>query len=160
MQMGDAIGTIPATVVTGLTVVLEERAIGAGTVTRDGLKEQLNDVLQESGLTATVDKLVSLCSTSQGRQLSQEVAPFPPAPEQEEGAEASHGCTPFLWGGRLARVREDFTFPKGGPLTAWTFYLCGDEAQGYPPYRSPTHFLQFDCNRHTESTICPQVSGA
>jgi len=61
-QVGGGMEALPGSVVAGVIQVLEERAIGAGTVTRDGLKDHLNDVLKDSGLLATVDRLVGLCS--------------------------------------------------------------------------------------------------
>jgi hypothetical protein len=135
-QVGGGMEALPGSVVAGVIQVLEERAIGAGTVTRDGLKDHLNDVLKDSGLLATVDRLVGLCS--EGRPN-----PNPVEGRNENDAEAGnagdgdgHGFRPFCWGGHLRRVRQDFTFPKGGPLTAWIFYLCGDGTKGYPPYRS------------------------
>lgn len=68
-QIAVVLNDIPDKVVEGVTGVLEERAIGAGTVTRDGLKAHLNEVLRESGLTATVATLAGLVSGSQGARL-------------------------------------------------------------------------------------------
>ena len=92
---------IPDKVVAGVTDVLEERAIGAGTVTRDGLKSHLNEVLRESGLTETVETLAGLVSSSQGARL----------PRAGEGEEVHCGLADSAC---MTRFRPLSGFPASG----------------------------------------------
>lgn len=102
-------------VVGGVTQVLEDRAIGAGTVTRDGLRNMLNEVLNKAGLFEAVERM----------RASSGAPSAPPNQAQESNL--------FMWNGSFHRVPQTFTFPVGGALVCWQHYCCGDATKGYPP---------------------------
>jgi hypothetical protein len=102
-------------VVQGVTNVLEERAIGAGTVTTHGLKEMMKtvmgDVLGEAGVPEVLEF---------ARNRDQAANAQPPLPN---------------WGDRPI-LPPEFSFPKQPPLTLWQLWCCGNTSLKYPPYRN------------------------
>jgi hypothetical protein len=114
------LNNIPSTVVEGVMAELESRAIGAGTVTRSGLKDLLNDCLSEAGVFDLVNKL------STGIQLQSAVA------ENELITASADNARVHFWGGKLHILPEDFTFPNCGVLVAWQIWCCGDASKQIP----------------------------
>ena len=113
-------------VVQGVIEVLEERAIGAGTVTRDGLHDMIGECLSEFGLTTLVAELRSqrvdnglVTNNENSQQLNDE----------------SRQRQMFMWGGRFRHIPEDFSFPKTGIYYAWQQWLLGNREKQYPPLR-------------------------
>lgn len=110
--------TLADRVVAGVTQVLEERAIGAGVVTYDGLKEMLSNVL---------DERLQL----RGIEL--------PGGEQNVAGAPRYVAQPVqmhMWGGKFHPVPEDFDLPQGSLLTAYQSWCCGNNAKQYPPLRT------------------------
>ena len=120
----DAVPQLVAQVIEGVTQVLEDRAIGAGTVTRDGLHDMLKDILSQAGVYDAVKAL-------RGSSL-------PAANSSGSSSEAAATGTAYLWGGSFHLVPEDFSFPVGSALVAWQHYVCGNSSKGYPPLRRLT----------------------
>ena len=116
--------------------MLEERAITAGTVTRHGLQAMLDSTvskaMEESGMKEAIDAL-----SGQRANLSSQADDPSEARLDDNAAHRGEGIqtTLFTWGGKQSRVRQNFQFPKGTPLTAWQHYLCGNGELGYPPYK-------------------------
>ena len=111
--------------------VLEERAIGAGTVTRQGLEGMLSGILDKAGITSAVEQLTAMYQSG-GQQPARQGEPEAAVPG---GDPPRTQYTRFHWQGRENRVPEDFSFPAGGLLMAWQHFLCGDPVKGYPPFR-------------------------
>lgn len=114
--------TISRDVIDGVVQVLEDRAIGAGTVTRDGLRDLLRSVLRDEGIIEA------------GRRINN--------PSQSSTVETDNETTQQLmtpriysWNGRLSRLPQSFTLPRGTCITAWQAWCCGNVSQGYPPLR-------------------------
>jgi hypothetical protein len=116
------IEAMPPTVIDGVVKELEERAIGAGTVTIDGLEKQLESVLARSGVLGLLSEI---------RQQKQPMHPIHPIQAPESFGFQSYNC-----GGAYHRVPEDFDFPNAGPLTCWKLWCLGDTVKMYPPNRT------------------------
>lgn len=116
-------------VVSGVTGVLEERAIGAGTVTRDGLSEMLTEVFESSSLYDSLTKVLQAQSGCVNTSSSS---------SSSGGQHSRKPLTPYVWGGRFHLVPQDFTLPDGSALQGWQHYLCGNESRNYPPLRLVT----------------------
>jgi hypothetical protein len=104
--------------VLGVVRELERRAIGAGTVTFEGLETMIMSCLRTAGVMDAV-QLVSNPPSNAGL-----TAPTAPVPNRL-----------YTWGGRLSRLPETFRLPDGSPLQAWQYWCCGDPNLGYPPLR-------------------------
>jgi hypothetical protein len=127
VSMEEQIGTIRSlaskmdqvapSVVDGVIKVLEERAIGAGTVTREGLDTLLSDVLARTGIIDFIQNFPQ-----------REAQPHPSTTStiQPEG---------FYWNNAIHSVPEDFEFPQGNLASAWEYWCCGDESHSFPPYK-------------------------
>lgn len=112
-------------VVSGVAQILEERAIGAATVTRHGLSEMLTDVFQSSPLYESLSSFLKLQNGSANTNSS----------SSSSNGHSRRPITPYAWGGRFHLVPQDFSLPDGSALLAWQHYLCGDESHGYPPLK-------------------------
>jgi hypothetical protein len=115
---------IAPSVVDGVVKELEERAIGAKTVTFDGLQaaleQKLTDVLNRTGLTDLVQRLAP-------------GAPAAAAPLQQQRREGPSRV--HMWGGSFHQLPDTFKLPSGGVRVAWLHYLCANDDLGYPPLR-------------------------
>lgn len=103
-------------VIEGIVQELEDRAIGAGTVTRHGLEDMLMSCLTAAGVGQ------SSSSSHMENLVAQE-------------ATRTNQCNLFFWNGQMARLPQDFKFPTGGPCIAWQYWCCGNEIRQYPPLR-------------------------
>jgi hypothetical protein len=112
--------------VDGVIEVLEERAIGAGTVTRNGLESMLTSVLDKAGLFQAVEMIRKRDASDAQMVSSSSVAHG--SDERKQQA--------YLWGGSFHRVPESFSFPVGGVRVCWQQYCCGDSTKGYPPLKA------------------------
>ena len=108
---------IPPTVVSGVADLLEERAVGANTVTRNGLREMLRDLLQP--LQTRLDTLAEGGTALASNTSSEQETPV--------------HWQAFFWGGRFRRVPQDFELPKGGMRTTFQQWCLGNPAKGHPP---------------------------
>ncbi|KAE8902325.1 hypothetical protein PF003_g14132 [Phytophthora fragariae] len=97
---------------------LEKRAIGAGTVTYDGLHDAIRRCLQETGVADLVEKLTT---TS---------APDTNSTEEERESQPCH-----YWGGKFRRVPTEFDIPDCSVRHVWLLWLCGNKAKQVPPLR-------------------------
>jgi len=102
-------GVVPK-IIQGVTDVLEQKAVGLGTVTTHGLKEMLERVLRESG----VEELVQ--SARNGR-------PIGVIEERAVNVERPVVCSYHMWGDQMHMVPEDFELPKSGLLQAWQAWV-------------------------------------
>jgi hypothetical protein len=116
-------------VVTGVVKELNDRAIGAGTVTRDGLQELLETVVASKLRDAGVGRVLQLLESRTDRQLP--VA----GPPDREPSDPDYPYALHTWGGGLHRVPESFRFPKCSPRSAFILYCCGSAEHRYPPLR-------------------------
>lgn len=110
--------SVPSKVVTGVIEVLEERAIGAGTVTYDGLKQMLTEVM---------DERLQL----RGIELPQGELNLADAPRRVVQPVQMH-----MWGGKFHPVPENFDLPQGSLLAGYQAWCCGNDAKQYPPLRA------------------------
>ena len=112
--------------VQGIEAVLENRAIGAGTVTRDGLQDVLStaitDMLQQHGVIDFINN--QNIQTNLTPQHNEGPAEFNPSDN-----------TTHFWGGRFHLVPENFEFPSVGPRLAFQYWCNGDSRLLYPPLR-------------------------
>jgi hypothetical protein len=99
-------------VVSSVIEELEKRAIGAGTLNYDGLRENIMSCLQEAGVARVLASLEARTEAAN--------------PE-----EASNNS--YFWGGRFHLFPETFTLPKGTVLNAWQHWCCGNAAIGTMP---------------------------
>ncbi|KAE9341166.1 hypothetical protein PF008_g10753 [Phytophthora fragariae] len=97
---------------------LEKRAIGAGTVTYDGLHDAIRRCLQETGVADLVEKLTT---TS---------APDTNSTEEERESQPCH-----YWGGKFRRVPTEYDIPDCSVRHVWLLWLCGNKAKQVPPLR-------------------------
>ena len=105
-------------IVTGRVVdVLEERAIGAGTVTRDGLRELLQSALEEAGLPRAIHRLEH------------------PEENKEQVGDVPALFRDFEWGGSIHSVPQDFSFPTVSTMIMFQLWCCGDPVKGIKPFR-------------------------
>ncbi|ETO62281.1 hypothetical protein F444_19805 [Phytophthora nicotianae P1976] len=119
--------------VTDIMRELENRAIGAGTVTFDGLDAALKRCLDTAGVTELISKL--------------NVAPGDASvvPEIPPG-QPSTPC--FFWDGRFRRVPADFKLCECSVEKLWVLWQCGNTSKNIPPLRvldgrdMPTRNLQ------------------
>ena len=54
---------------------------------------------------------------------------------ENEEEDTTQSARLYLWGGKYRRVPENFAFPDSSVLQTWQLWLCGNEAQGWPPLR-------------------------
>jgi len=106
--------------VEGVTKVLEDRAVGMNTVTKDGLQQSL-----QAALAPFAEKLDSILQ-------HQETSSVQPAAESS-AIIAQHDCQLYLWGGTFHRVPEDFDFPRVTVWLAFQLWWLGDPGKKYPP---------------------------
>lgn len=114
---------ITPSTVAGVVKELEDRAIGAGTVTREGMESLLNEILQRTHLNELWGAIENLR------------IPLP-VPVVTEESIPNESRQPFMWNDSLHRVPQDFEFPDATPLLCWQLWLCGDDSKGYPPYKT------------------------
>lgn len=111
------VATIPSKTVNGVVKELEDRAIGAGTVTYQGLQEAINrsltDILNDRGVTANV---------------------------QEQSQMEDNGEAPnvYYWGGRFRVLPQTYKMPYCTTPIALQLWVFGNRREGIPPlYRVP-----------------------
>ncbi|KAG7363926.1 hypothetical protein IV203_037128 [Nitzschia inconspicua] len=107
-------------------VIVEKRAMTAGTVTRDGFEALINGCLEKSGLYQLVQKLED--SPTSGIQQEETLT-------GDEAVTMTHMVGMHSWGGRLHLVPQDFAFPNSWSQIAWQYWMCGDRQKQYPPLR-------------------------
>lgn len=110
---------------------LEDRAIGAKTVTFDGLNEMITDCLDKAGVSELVRQFKDKDAIGTSQRATDSSAGSAPAPTHR----ISNGGFLHFWGGRYRRLPEDFLFPDCGVLPMWQLWMCGNEAQSWPPLR-------------------------
>jgi hypothetical protein len=93
-------------IIAGVVRELEIRAIGAGTVTRDGLKESLMECLEEAGVMRVVRGIESPSVAESIPSVNSTVA---------------------------QRFPIDVKLPVGSVSIAWQYWCCGNASQFYPP---------------------------
>ena len=101
--------------VEGVTQVLEDRAIGAGTVTFDGLRNMLRSVVGE-------------CNG-------------PPRATDTNQTESQNAINtgPGIWhhyGGRFHRVPQNFELPNGSAEQLWIHWCCGNATLQFAPLKN------------------------
>jgi hypothetical protein len=101
-------------VATEVDSILETRAIGAGSVTRQGLEQAMRDILLSTGVADAIRTLTS----SERAQTTPATAALP----QYRLVAGMFRCLP-----------EDFQLPTGTTMAAWQIYCCGNHSKGYPP---------------------------
>ena len=113
--------------ISGLVQELEERAIGARTVTTDGLKAMLEGTLQE------VLENYGINQTNQPVELNNLL------PIIDNEYPSVH-----MWGGALHLLPENYKLPNGTCEAAWQVWMLPDTMQRHPPLKSccPSDFAQ------------------
>lgn len=111
------IENVPDAVVKGVVVELEKRAIGASTVTTDGLKEMLQLTLKEAGLLDVFNKLKSLEENSLKSVNKNNEVQFPDS-------------NTFL-----INLPKNFDLPSSPPHTMWMLWHFGNSQQSIPPLK-------------------------
>ena len=104
---------------------LEDRAIGARTVTYDGLQDTIRKCFKEVGIDDLVHRSRNPCQ--EGRVT------VPNASNIRE--RLAH-----YWGGRFRRLPEDFSFLDITARQLWLLWVCGDETRNIRPLRFVDHF--------------------
>jgi hypothetical protein len=106
---------LPQKINSGLIEILEERAIGAGAVTRDGLLELLNIALRDAGVIRLVERMENPSDSSESSEaLNVEL---------------------FLVDGSYRRVPADFTIPGIDCMLAYQLWWCGNPSKNYPAHK-------------------------
>lgn len=103
-------GLVPA-VVEGVARVIEEKAINAQTLTREGCQELLMDALRQGG----VFELVEQIRNPQQNQQQQYAQP------------RAHQHPVYQYGGQFYKVPEGFVLPTGTVEQAWYQWMCRDD---------------------------------
>jgi hypothetical protein len=112
--------------VQGVIRELEVRAIGAGTVTRDGLNESIMRCLEDAGISRILERLESHERIEISNSTSLE--------STDGNCDVNIGNV-YFWGGKLHKFPEDFDFPNGGVLEAWQWWIAGNVAKNYRPLK-------------------------
>ena len=114
--------------VSGIVHELEERAIGARTVTTDGLKAMLEETLQQ---------VLENCMLNQNQNNAPIEANNPSNAQQEYPAV-------YMWGGALHLLPENYILPNGTCEAAWQVWMLPDTMNGHPPLKhcAPSDFAQ------------------
>ena len=110
-------------IVGDLTLMLEERAIGAGTVTRSGLQELLSSELERF-------------LGSRGAEVR-----VPPDGQSAERIQSQL----FQWGGGLRRLPQDFSLPAGNVVAAFRSWMLPDTSNNICALKNCTS-SDFYCN--------------
>jgi hypothetical protein len=115
----------------GLIRELENRALQANALTPAQFHAGVREAFNNMGLQGLVD-FARRVEQGQLQEMlagphAVAAAPPPAGPVQPPGL--------YLWGGRMHRVPEDFTFPDCVPRIAWQHWVCGNATLGHPPYR-------------------------
>ena len=127
IKLSEQLEVSAKTIVKDITSLLEERAVGFGTVTYNGLNERLQEAFRAAGIEELVNafKQQKFNVTSEAsRRPSYKVV----------GSDSILHC----WGGRFRRVPTDFVFPKCHVSRIWSLWWLGNKERNIPPYR----FLQ------------------
>ena len=123
-RLGDVVDILPPRLRDIVVKELEDRAMVAGTITRDGMRQLLDDI----GLPEVVARL--------GRLEQGGIPPPLPAPAASDAASGpTSQPTMFMWGGKFRRLPESFEFPSMTALSAWQLWCCGDASQRLPPFK-------------------------
>ena len=127
--LGPNLASMPTQVAKEIEKILEERAIGAGTVTRDGLSDLLKNILKDSGLNRLIENMNSNApiQESDSRGL-----------EKNSNLNLPTNGVNYRWSnGLFYRLPEDFELSSvNNTLTAWQLWCCGNPSKGHPPYKS------------------------
>ena len=118
-QMNENLNSNRIHVVQDIIQELENRAIGAGTVTYDGSQRMIQTCLSEAGINKAVQAI-----REPRRVADVELRP----------ADAEPGL--FMWGGRLNQVPESFRFPDEGVETMWQMWCIGNPINRYPAFKT------------------------
>ena len=116
-QILNEVMSVPDIVSNRIITILEERAIGAGTVTRDGLRATLQQAIEDSGILRLV------------RRMEQ------PEERKDPALEDENRFRNFEWGGSIHAVPEQFAIPSVNCIVIFQFWCCGDPANGIVPFR-------------------------
>jgi len=126
-----AVQGLPHQVAIEVDEILEQKAVGAGTVTFQGLENMIRHVMRDAGLADAVNALKQPAVTSSS---SSTVAVTPITPPNNV-----EGMYPVYWyDGKVHLFPQTFRLPKGTALHAWQLFMCGDATKGYPPLRKLT----------------------
>lgn len=134
-------------VISGVVEQIEERAMVANTVTRDGLENVLNTCLERAGIFDLVQQVGSLRNGTLNSQ-----PPDHNNHNNHNNNDTSNDDDPnclFYWGGKFHRIPEDFEFPDGSINMAWINWCLKNTSKGYPPLRkiTPEDFGNQKCKR-------------
>jgi hypothetical protein len=102
--------------------MLEEKAVGAGTVTFQGLERHLDKCLEKAGIQELINKL----STSQTEPPSVTTTIEPPATSPSI----------FFYNNKFWRVPQEFSFPDCNTSTLWQLWNEGNDNRRIPPYKT------------------------
>jgi hypothetical protein len=116
-ELQRGVSEITEKVVSGVVEVLEQRALGVGTVTYDGLREMLQSVVEP------VLRSVSGNHSETESKL------------EEESQESSRTYQTYMYDGAFFLVPQDFDFPKSTVLQIWQRWWFPDEINGLPPLK-------------------------
>ena len=135
--------------ISGVVGELESRAIGAGTVTRDGLNDSIMRCLEVAGIPQIMQRLESLqVSESSGANTAVEES----NDNDASSATSNNHSGIYVWGGRLHKFPEDVELPNGGVLEAWQWWIAGNVTKGYRPLRE---LEPIDCStRNKKKRLC------
>jgi len=103
--------------VDGITNILEERAIGAGTVTKDGLEKMIRSTME------SVMNMVNL-------------TPNPLAEETIQETNSDFNIKMFQWDSRFNRLPEDYCLPTGSTRSAFQQWMLNDTEKGISKLRA------------------------
>ena len=109
--INSTLSDLPSNICANINTLLEEKAVGYGTVTTGGLESTLTAVLRETGLLDLVANN-HIIGTTASSEL--------PDPLEE------------------ASLQNFEPEPKLTLLPAWQLWCCGNRRKGYPPYNTIT----------------------
>jgi hypothetical protein len=118
-----ALHKVASDVIRGVVEEIENRALSAGTVTRDGMETLILTCLEKSGLSQLARRLDNSVTLEPDQMVSSVISQVPNL---------------HVWGGRFNLIPQDFSFPNGCSMIAWKYWMCGDHEKQYPPLRSLT----------------------
>ncbi|KAI9906369.1 hypothetical protein PsorP6_002974 [Peronosclerospora sorghi] len=125
---------IVAEVVTRIVRELEDRAIGAVTVTTDGLKSALMDCLRASATVVLGNQQARQDGGADAEEANLNEQPAGNHHQQE--AVEDRGRSLFFWDGKFHLFPQGFELPTGSVSQVWQLWCCGDPDQRVPPLKS------------------------
>ncbi|POM69578.1 Hypothetical protein PHPALM_14129 [Phytophthora palmivora] len=119
----------------GVTSILEERAIQSGVPTCDSMASSIMKRLEDEGI-LQLFRTRNDTSNADGHNTENDTT-ADAGGEELSSIEDSHACSypVYHWGGGMHLFPPGVKLPTGSVEQAWMYWCCGDTAKKLPPFR-------------------------